>query len=125
MALLNLRSLEHMIQEFDLPTYIQAGSPTRHMINFEDAVERAKGRPIRFSIRVPKYALSSEQLSCLFQNIRRVFTPEEQCTIMNAGDSGVSIEGCAEAKHKALIALWELGVYNFQFTYKYGVAREA
>jgi hypothetical protein len=130
MSLLKLEVLEDMIHELDFSSRAEAVMPQRFLINYQDdyalsSAERAPVKPARFSIRVPKYALQGDQLSNLFRKIRELYPPEEQCLLMNDGDQGVIIEGEADLKHKALIALWEMGIYNFRFTYKYDLVKHA
>ena len=96
-------------------------STSRFHIEFSE-LPQAVGEPIRFSIRIPKHALEGLGLEKLFANVRAVFDPADRCMILNNGDQGVVIEADATVKHKALISLWELGIYNFRFTYRYEAA---
>lgn len=122
MGLLKLETIESVLAEH--LSYQPSGSPLpgRFNIGYTDAYatpEHSPMRPTRFSIRISKYALQKAGLETLFSTMRDTFDAEDRCMLLNDGDQGVVVEANADVKHKALIVLWELGIYNFQFTYRY------
>jgi hypothetical protein len=128
MGMLNLESIENVLVEHLTHERIVTPLPARFHIGFSDSCdlsEYPEMEPTRFSIRIPKYALQKTGLAKLFQEMRSQFDPEDKCMMLNDGDQGVVIEADAAVKHKALIALWQLEIYNFQFTYKYDLATAA
>ena len=117
MSLLSLERLEMIMSDLEAVTSAvpAAGSPMRGFIQLPE--EDDSNGAARFAIRVPKYALDNELREALFRKIRELFSLEERCFLQNAGDQGVFIEADVAGKRKAMIALWELGVYNFQLSY--------